>query len=108
MEGSKGPPFDGSRPGGLVFSEGSASPMQKIRRRKFGEILVAEGLVTRDILQDALRRQHGSGLTLGEILLHDGVITEGDIVRCLSSQYQLPFIRTVNYDYETSLLNTFG
>lgn len=82
--------------------------MQKIRRRKFGEILVAEGLISREILQDTLTRQQGSGMTVGEILLADGVITETDIVRCVCSQYQLPFIRTVNYQFDTGLTNAFG
>ncbi len=82
--------------------------MQKIRRRKFGEILVAEGLITREILQDALARQQGSGMTVGEILLSDGIISESDIVRCVCSQYQLPFIRPSSYQYDHGLLATFG
>jgi len=82
--------------------------MQKIRRRKFGEILVAEGLISREILQETLQRQQGSGMTVGEILLADGIITETDIVRCVCSQYQLPFIRTVNYQYDTGMTNAFG
>lgn len=82
--------------------------MQRIRRRKFGEILVAEGLITREVLQDSLSRQQGSGMTVGALLLADGVITETDIVRCISSQYQLPFIRTSSYELDKGLLDAFG
>ena len=82
--------------------------MQKIRRRKFGEILVAEGVISRESLQAALDRQRGSGLTVGELLLQEGIISESDIVRCVCSQYQLPFIRPSNYEYESALINEFG
>ena len=82
--------------------------MQKIRRRKFGEILVAEGVVSRESLQAALERQRGTGLTVGELLLQEGVISESDIVRCISSQYQLPFIRASYYEFDTNLLKEFG
>ena len=82
--------------------------MQKIRRRKFGEILVAEGVISRETLQAVLDRQRGSGLTVGEPLLQEGVISESDIVRCVCSQYQLPFIRPSSYQHESALINEFG
>ncbi len=82
--------------------------MQKIRRRKFGEMLVAENIISRENLQAALQRQRGSGLSVGELLLQEGMITESDIVRCVCSQYQLPYIRTATYQYDVSLINKFG
>ncbi|MGA1489734.1 MAG: hypothetical protein ACO4B4_09955 [Planctomycetota bacterium] len=82
--------------------------MQKIRRRKFGEILVAEGIISRESLRSALERQRGTGLTVGELLLQEGVIAESDIVRCICSQYQLPFIRPSAYEASSKLLDEFG
>ena len=103
----RGVRFDETGPSVLRCIEGSTA-VQKIRRRKFGEILVAEGVISRESLQQALDRQRGSGLTVGELLLQEGVITESDIVRCVCSQYQLPFIRPSSYEFEGALLNEFG
>ena len=81
--------------------------MQK-RRRKFGAILISEGLITREQLQAALERQEETGVALGEILLNEKVITETDVVRCICIQYQLPFIRPSDYDLDPKYLNRFS
>ena len=81
--------------------------MQKNRRRKFGEIMMSEGLITREVLQTALQRQTRSGESLGEILLAENIITESDIARCICIQYQLPFIRPSRYDISGVLLDVF-
>ncbi len=82
--------------------------MQKNRRRKFGEILMSEGLITREVLQTALQRQTRSGESLGEILLAESIINESDIVRCICIQYQLPFIRPSQYHVDANLLDSFS
>ncbi|MCA8961511.1 MAG: hypothetical protein KDC38_13395 [Planctomycetes bacterium] len=82
--------------------------MQKLRRKKFGEILVAEGIITRDQLSETLEVQQQTGETIGEILLRERLISESDIVRCICTQYQLPFIRPAHYELDGSLLDLFG
>lgn len=46
------------------------------KREKLGEILLAEGVISVDALQKALRRQKESGKKLGEILVEIGAIDE--------------------------------
>lgn len=51
-----------------------------------GEILVAEGLVTGDVINIFLERQKTSGKKLGEMLVLAGVVTEEQVVAALTKQ----------------------
>ena len=79
----------------------------KIRRKRFGEILIAEKLITQDQVNEALQIQKEVGDSLGSILLDLGYISESDIVKALSIQYQLPYLATANYEIDTKLLQHF-
>lgn len=57
-----------------------------------GEILVAEAGLAREALQKALLRQEEEGGLIGEILLRMQAITEVDLARALSLQYEEPFV----------------
>lgn len=79
----------------------------KFRRRRFGEILVAEKLINQTQINEADEIQKESGDSLGNILLDLGYITESDIVKALSIQYQIPYIRPKNYEIDKKLLESF-
>lgn len=79
----------------------------KMRRKRFGEILVAEKLINQDQVNEALQIQKEGGDSLGSILLGLGYISESDIVKALSIQYQLPYLATANYEIDTKLLQHF-
>jgi hypothetical protein len=81
--------------------------VNRIRRKLFGEILVSDGLVSKEQLDEALQLQKSTGEFLGSILLELGHITETDIVRTLSVQYQLPFLRPSLYDLDRKLIQKF-
>lgn len=81
--------------------------VNRIRRKLFGEILVNEGLVSKEQLEEALELQKSTGDFLGGILLDLGYITESDIVKTLSVQYQLPFLRPSLYDLDRKLIAKF-
>jgi hypothetical protein len=81
--------------------------LNRIRRKKFGEILVGDGLVTKEQLQEALAIQKNSGDFLGAILLEMGHITETDIIKTLSVQYGLPFMKPSLYDLDRKLIGKF-
>ena len=76
----------------------------KLRRRPFGEILVSDGLISHEQLEEALAIQRTCGDTLGSILLDLGYIVETDIVKALSIQYQLPCMSPANYEIDKKLL----
>src|SRR5262249_16772652 len=60
-------------------------------------VLVDEGLLKEDQVQDALRRQRATGESFGEILVSMGFVTELDIARTLVKQSGLPFIDASKY-----------
>ncbi|MFH1231405.1 MAG: hypothetical protein V1709_07915 [Planctomycetota bacterium] len=66
--------------------------ISKITRKRLGEILVNEGLITNDQIQEGLSEQQKSGGMLGENLIKLGYITEMDIAAALSTQFGLPYI----------------
>jgi hypothetical protein len=69
----------------------------KLIRKKMGEVLIDEGLVKDDQVQEALRRQRATGESFGEILVAMGFVTESDIARTLVKQSGLPYIDASRY-----------
>lgn len=54
-----------------------------LKQKKLGDILVSEGVITEDQLQDAIRQQNRK---LGEILLESGVVRRTQLTRALKFQ----------------------
>lgn len=69
----------------------------KITKKRLGEILVSEGLITNEQVEDALKEQKKSGLLLGEALVKLEYVTELDIVAALSAQFGLPYLDASRY-----------
>ena len=69
----------------------------KLIRKKLGEVLVDEGLLKEEQVQEALRRQRATGETFGEILVSMAFLTETDIARTLVKQSGLPYIDASKY-----------
>lgn len=62
-------------------------------RRQLGELLHAEGLITRDQLNRALEIHRATGERLGRILLDMGVVGQEHVARVLSQQLGSEFVR---------------
>lgn len=58
-----------------------------MRKKRFGEVLVEAGVVTEEILQQALQRQKGTGKRLGTVLEEMGSVTQRDIAGVLARQF---------------------
>ena len=69
----------------------------KITKKKLGEILVNEGLITNEQIQEGLSEQQKSGGLLGENLIKLGYVTELDIAAAMSTQFNLPYIDATRY-----------
>ncbi len=81
--------------------------LNRLTRKKLGEILQEEGLVSEQQVQDALRLQHQQGILFGEALVQQGIITEDQIVSTLVSQFGIPYIDASGYDINAELLEIF-
>ena len=64
-------------------------------RRKIGEILVEQNVISSEQLLDALEEQKRSGKLLGEILVEKGFAKREDVIKALASQVSLPFVEKI-------------
>ncbi|MFH1655056.1 MAG: PilZ domain-containing protein [Candidatus Omnitrophota bacterium] len=78
---------------------------KRFLKKKIGRILLEQGLITKKILNEALRFQKKFGGFLGNYLIRHGYVAEKDIVLCLSSQYGFPYIELSNYKIDQEVIN---
>ena len=67
------------------------------RRKQLGEVLLEEGLVTYEQLEEATGEQARTGKSLGRILIDLGFVVEQDLVSALAKQIGLPFVDLADY-----------
>ncbi|MDH3426978.1 MAG: type IV-A pilus assembly ATPase PilB, partial [Gemmatimonadota bacterium] len=71
---------------------------------QIGELLLREGLITREDLDKALEQQKVTGTRLGFALVTNGVLSEGDLTRVLSQQYRVPAVDLTAVEIEPKIL----
>jgi MSHA biogenesis protein MshE len=76
----------------------ATSPRKKIR---LGDLLVEQGLISEDQLQQALAEQKKSGKKLGRTLIDLGFMDEQQLLEVLSNQLGVPLIDLRQYNYDT-------
>src|SRR3989338_6569099 len=65
-------------------------------RLKIGDVLVEQGVVSRDQLERALDIQKQTSEQLGDILVKNGFATEEQLSKALSRQFGLPYASRAN------------
>ena len=75
--------------------------MARKLRRKLGEILIDEGVITKDQLADAIDAASGTTKRVGEMLQEQGICDEVSIVKALASQFGMSFITLKEEDLLT-------
>ncbi|TWE02560.1 type IV pilus assembly protein PilB [Neobacillus bataviensis] len=75
---------------------------RKQTRKPLGELLIEQGLITREQLAATLGEK-GSSQKLGEALLQKGYITDNQLAEVLENQLGIPHINLVQYPFDTSL-----
>ncbi len=68
-------------------------------------LLLKEGLITLEQGEQVEDMAYGTGLHVGEVLVREGYITEKEIARFLTIQFQKPFVRVSHYDIEDDVLS---
>ncbi len=71
---------------------------------RLGEMLINEGLITEEQLQQALDHQSRNGGRLGSILVRLKIVNEEEITELLSNQFGVPSINLANFEIEDSVL----
>lgn len=75
------------------------------KRKRFGEVLLAEGIIDAATLEKALAEQGRSGKRLGQVLEEQKVISESDIAVVLSRQFGLKTVKNISqHEFPKSLL----
>jgi len=59
--------------------------------RKVGEFLVNRKVLSKDVLEYALRKETDTGVPLAKILSAEGLVSERDLVAAVADQLALPF-----------------
>lgn len=77
----------------------------KLTKKRLGEILASEGLLTEEQINEALKVQKQTDELLGEVLVRLGYVTEMDIARTIATQFGLPYINATNYTITREALN---
>lgn len=86
FEGGRG---EGQETKAAVLAAAKPSALTAVGRR-FGDLILTEGLVTQAQFDQALAEQKKTNEKLGEILVRLGLITEEQLVHFLSRQYGIP------------------
>jgi hypothetical protein len=71
--------------------------IEKLTRKRLGELLLEEGLLNEQQIQEALQYQKENGSLMGEILVKLKYVSEIDIARTISKQFGLPYIDASKY-----------
>lgn len=83
------------------------SHYDRMRRKRLGDVLVNEGVVSKESAIAALKEQKESHRILSDILLEWNEVTEWDLARVVVEQFQLPFIDLSRYNAHKDLIQSF-
>ena len=79
--------------------------VKRINNKQLGELLLDQGIISQGQLDQALSVQHGKGGLIGEILVELGYVKEDDIAQSLTAQYGFPYLTLKNYDVSPEITN---
>jgi len=78
--------------------------MVTTREKTLGEMLVVDSVMTREQLEDALKKQEETGASLGSILVDMNYATEWELAAALGKQLNVPFITLSHYEIDPDIL----
>lgn len=78
--------------------------MSKVKKR-LGQILVDEGVITEKIMQKSLVFQKQTGEKLGEILVNQGFTTNEQILRAVKKQLGIPMLDLKNMNIKQEIID---
>ncbi|MCC7003972.1 MAG: Flp pilus assembly complex ATPase component TadA [Gemmatimonadaceae bacterium] len=71
---------------------------------RIGDLLLREGLISREQLQKALDEQRQNGTRVGYNLVKLGFIQENELTRCLARQFKMPAVDLSNFEVDSKLV----
>ncbi|MBB6429250.1 GspE/PulE family protein [Algisphaera agarilytica] len=89
-------------------SETSRSPRNAAARARIGDLLLRDGAVTQEQLQEALGKQKSSGKLLGEVMVEAGLINSGQLVHTLAESLGVKGVQLRHGLMDPALLKVIG
>ena len=71
---------------------------------RLGDLLVREGLITKEQLQAALNEQRNTGMRLGYTLVKLGIVEETEITKMLARQYRMPAVDLARFEVDERIV----
>ncbi len=90
----------------LDNNEKFKKPDRNSSRRKLGDILVEQDIVSQKKLDEVISLQVKSGKRLGRILVEKGIVTERDMMAALAEQLAMPYVNLRAGLYDPNVVET--
>lgn len=74
-------------------------------KKKIGEILIANGLIEKKVLDEALTYQKRHGGNITQYLIAHGYLKEEDLAKCISVQFGYPYLPLRAYDVPKNIID---
>jgi type IV pilus assembly protein PilB len=71
---------------------------------RLGDLLIREGLITKDQLEKALQEQKANGTRLGYNLVKMGFVQETEITKMLARQYRMPAVDLARFEVDPKIV----
>jgi hypothetical protein len=78
-------------------------PMDRFLLRPLDDVLVAEGVLSREKADELLESAKGSGETFASVIIEAGFMTAWDLAKLVSTKYQLPVHPLTGYRFDRDL-----
>lgn len=74
------------------------------KKKKIGEILLDNNLVTEEILNQALEYQKKFGIPITQYLISNGFVEEEGLAKCISAQFECPYLPLWAYSISSDII----
>ena len=81
-----------------------ASPVPSTSNERIGDLLVREGLITKDQLDKALQEQRQNGTRVGYNLVKMGFVQEIELTKTLARQYKMPAVDLSKFEVDPKIV----
>ena len=82
--------------------------MTETKKKRIGEILIEDGVLSPQSLEEALNLQKKEGGLIGQILIRQGYVSEEQVIAAASKQLKIPYIPLANYSINPDTAIAFG
>lgn len=89
----------------ITFQAGLTKSPLKQYKKKIGDILLEQKLITKDVLDKALEHQKQYGGNITQYLLHHQHINQQQLAQCLCAQFGVPYLPLESYSITKDIID---